>query len=75
VVLLALYRLLGSAASTPLPLVCPENSVRYLVRDGDSCWAIANDRGAEVADLTRLNEGMDCSLLEAGREICVPAGK
>ncbi|PMD20644.1 carbohydrate-binding module family 50 protein [Hyaloscypha hepaticicola] len=76
VFLLALYRFLGLAESTaPMPLVCPENSVRYLIKAGDSCWAIGNDRGATVADLTRLNQGIDCSLLKAGRDICVPVGK
>lgn len=76
VFLLALYRFLGSAESdAPIPLVCPENSVRYLIKAGDSCWAIANDRGATVADLTRLNQDIDCSLLKVGREICAPVGK
>jgi hypothetical protein len=75
VVLLALFRFLGSASPTPLPLVCAEKSVRHVVKSGDSCWAIANDRGATVADLTRLNQGLDCNLLKSGREICVPVGK
>jgi LysM repeat protein len=61
VVLFALFRFLGSAAS-PTPLSCPENSVRYPVKVGDSCWAIANSHGVKVADLMRLNYGMDCSL-------------
>ena len=75
VLLLALYRFLGSAASTTMPLVCGENSARYLVKPGDSCWAIANERGATVEDLMKLNQGIDCSLLNAGREICVPVGE
>lgn len=74
VFLLALYRFLGSAAA-PTPVACAENSVRYLVKPGDSCWAIANDRGATVADLMRLNQGMECSLLKAGRVICVPVSE
>jgi LysM repeat protein len=71
VALFALFRFLNSAAQ-PTPFACPENSVGYLVKVGDSCWAIANERGAKVVDLTRLNHGLDCSLLKAGREICVP---
>ena len=73
VFLLALYRFLWSAA--PTPLACAKNSVLYLVKPGDSCWAIANDRGATVADLMKFNQGMDCSLLKAGTEICVPVSK
>jgi LysM repeat protein len=71
VCLLSLFRFLGPTA-TPTPLVCAGNSVRYLVQPGDSCWAIANGHGVSVADLVRLNQGMECSLLKAGSEICVP---
>lgn len=74
VVLFALFRFLG-AAGGPTPFVCAENSVRYQVKVGDSCWAIANAHGTEVADLIKLNHGMDCSLLKAGSEICVPASE
>jgi len=74
VALLALFRYVGSA-STPTPLICGDNSIPYLVKLQDSCWAIANDRGATVADLEMLNQGIDCSLLHAGSEICVPATK
>jgi hypothetical protein len=74
VVLLLLFRYVGSAAA-PTPLLCGDNSVAYLVKAKDSCWAIANDRSATVADLERLNRGIDCSLLRAGIEICVPATK
>jgi LysM repeat protein len=74
VLLFALFRFLGSAAD-PTPYVCPEDSIRYTVKVGDSCWAIANGHSVKVADLMRLNYGMDCSLLKAGREICVPASE
>ncbi|KAH8757046.1 LysM-domain-containing protein [Hyaloscypha finlandica] len=74
VVLLALFRLLGSAAA-PTPLVCPRNSIQYLVKSGDSCWAIANDHSATVADLLTLNHGLDCRLLKAGSELCVPVSE
>jgi LysM repeat protein len=70
--LLALFRFLGSPGQAPKSLVCPENSAGYLVKPGDSCWAISNERGATVADLLKLNQGMDCNRLKAGREICVP---
>lgn len=74
VVLFALFRFLGSAA-VPTPFICANDSVRYLVKPGDSCWDIANDRGATVADLMRLNQGMDCNLLKAGRDICAPVSE
>ena len=74
VVLFALFRFLGSATA-PTPLICAEHSVRYLVKSGDSCWDIANDRGTTVADLMSLNQGLDCNLLKAGSEICVPVSK
>jgi len=74
VVLFALFRFLGYGAA-PAPLVCAENSVRYLVKSGDSCWFIANEHSGKVADLIELNEGMDCSLLKAGSDICVPVSQ
>jgi LysM repeat protein len=75
VTLLALYRFLGSAGTTTIPFVCAEDSVRYSVKSGDSCWAIANDHGITVADLIKLNQDVDCNLLQAGRDICVPVLK
>jgi LysM repeat protein len=73
VVLLGLYRFLESGV--PTPLTCAENSSPYLVKSGDSCWAIAGDRGATVEDLVRFNNGLYCDLLRAGSEICVLDGK
>ncbi|KAN0091693.1 carbohydrate-binding module family 50 protein [Hyaloscypha variabilis] len=71
VCLLGLYRFLGSASAAQ-SFACAESSLRYLVKEGDSCWDIAHARGAMVEDLVRLNHGMDCGLLVPGREICVP---
>jgi LysM repeat protein len=73
VVLLGLYRFLATAG--PAPLVCPEGAVNYQVKSGESCWEIAKQRGVTVDNLVGLNIGLDCTLLEAGKEICVPAGK
>lgn len=75
VVLLALYRFLGSTVNAHAPLLCPDHSIRYVVKPGDSCWAITNERGFIVDDLTKLNPGMDCSQLKAGAEICIPVNE
>jgi len=72
--LLLLFRFLGFSAA-PTPLTCAENSIRYEVKSGDSCWAVADHRGVAVADIIRLNPGLDCILLKAGREICVPVSE
>jgi len=53
-------------------LKCPDGSEAYGVVKGDSCWAIAERRGAKVGDLERLNEGLDCNLLGIGVRMCVP---
>ncbi|KAG4424559.1 hypothetical protein IFR04_002269 [Cadophora malorum] len=75
VVLFSLFKYLGFGTGfLPEPLSCKEGFVSYVVKKGDSCWQIAHDRGAEVADLVRSNEGLKCDLLKAGKEICVPGG-
>lgn len=76
VVLFTLFRYLGfgSEAFTS-PLSCKEGFSSYLVKRGDSCWQIAHDHGMEVSDLVRSNEGLNCDLLKAGREICIPVNK
>lgn len=75
VVLLALFRFLGFGTGMFTPFGCEEGALPYSVKPGDSCWAIASDRGATVEDLQRLNEGLNCDLLKAGKKICVPVSE
>ncbi|CZS91818.1 uncharacterized protein RAG0_02359 [Rhynchosporium agropyri] len=73
VVLLTLFRYLGfGSESLSTPLSCKEGFTGYFVKRGDSCWEIAHDRGIEVAELVRSNEGLNCDLIKTGIEICVP---
>ena len=76
VVLFSLFKYLGFGSGfLPEPLSCKEGFMSYVMNRGDSCWQIAHDRGVEVADLVKVNEGLNCDLLKAGKEICVPVGK
>ncbi|KAG4433977.1 hypothetical protein IFR05_010526 [Cadophora sp. M221] len=76
VVLFTLFRYLGFGYEFfPSPLSCREGFASYVVKRGDSCWQIAHDHGMEVSDLVKSNEGLNCDLLKAGREICVLVNK
>ena len=44
---------------------------KYVVREGDTCWRIAEGR---VEELKEVNEGLDCDRLEVGTTLCVPMG-
>lgn len=61
----------SSSESSPL-LQCGPGSAPYTVAKGDSCWGIADARGCEVDDILLKNPGLDCDVLRAGSEICVP---
>ncbi|KAG2449453.1 hypothetical protein HYH02_005600 [Chlamydomonas schloesseri] len=43
----------------------------YTVAVGDSCAGVAAIHGIEVESLLNWNRGLNCSVLEAGRELCV----
>jgi len=76
VFLLAVIWLLGRPSSdsepAPAPVVCSDHSVSYIVKSGESCWAIAEKYGANVEVLKRDNPGLDCDTMQPGQEICVP---
>jgi hypothetical protein len=50
---------------------CTQGMEKYVVKLGDTCWAVAQDRGIEVADLVRGNEALDCDKLAVGEVLCL----
>jgi hypothetical protein len=54
-------------------LQCGAQNVVFGVRAGDTCWAIANDRGLTVDALLKENANLNCDKLIVGQSICVPA--
>ncbi len=48
-----------------------QNTLRYLVMDGDTCSSIAARYGTTVAEIEAINGLDDCSLLSIGQELLV----
>ncbi|KAI0480737.1 LysM domain-containing protein [Xylariaceae sp. FL0804] len=70
--LLGVFWLIGGTARNPPAVTCADGSSRYLVRSGDTCWAIAEARSVPLEALMRQNLGLDCSGLTPGQTLCVP---
>ncbi|PRX34702.1 LysM domain-containing protein [Orenia metallireducens] len=56
----------------PRPGRCPRGSREYVVRRGDTFYTIARDFNTTVAELRRLNPGINPDRLREGQIICVP---
>ena len=52
---------------------CPQGWTLYTIRSGDTLYRIAQERGTTVAELLRVNPGIDPNALRVGQRICVPA--
>ncbi|KAK1246084.1 hypothetical protein MKX07_005153 [Trichoderma sp. CBMAI-0711] len=48
---------------------CPGRSVT--VAENDSCWDLAQAHGLTVDELVQMNDGLDCSKLMVGYEVCL----
>lgn len=76
-VLIYLFNFLGpnSSSSDSLGSVfCGEpHTVSYVTKSGDSCWDIADQRGATMEDLMKMNPSLECEPLTIGQTICVPS--
>jgi len=53
-------------------LSCSGRNTPYTIEKGDSCWALADDRGIVIDDILDANAGLDCDKLLTGSEICLP---
>jgi LysM repeat protein len=51
---------------------CPVGSRQYTVRRDDTFYSIARDFNTTVAELRRLNPGINQNRLRPGQIICVP---
>jgi hypothetical protein len=76
VFLLVVFWWVGRPAATevaaPTPVVCGEQSTPHIIKEGDTCWSIAEKYGANVEVLKRENSRLDCDRLQIGAGICVP---
>jgi LysM repeat protein len=53
---------------------CPDETVAYSIRPGDTLFLIAQRLGTTVAAITALNPGINPNALFIGQSICVPGG-
>lgn len=60
----------GQGEMEPL---CAKGLETYTVRQGDSCWDIAERHGLVVEDLTKNNEGLNCDALQVDSYLCLPS--
>jgi len=74
VVLLLVWRLVLYPTSPPAPSPpCPDKTVPYWVKSGDSCWEISRAHGCSLEKFKDLNPKVDCDKLMPGRRVCLPA--
>jgi len=74
VVLLLIWRLVLYPTSSSIPPPpCPDKTMPYWVKSGDSCWEIARAHGCSLDRFKDLNPRVDCDKLMPGRRVCLPA--
>ncbi|KAK1765214.1 peptidoglycan-binding LysM domain-protein [Phialemonium atrogriseum] len=66
-----LYRGAGSGGKKA-EVRCEPGSEVYTIKSGDTCWAIAEDRGISVEDILGWNPKLVCDALAVGSMICLP---
>lgn len=58
----------------PAP-TCPPGNVVYVVKAGDTFYALAARFGTTVEAIMKANPGVDPKKLQIGQRICIPIGK
>lgn len=76
-VLLVVWRFFGpsifGSGNESAAVDCAAGAREYVVRNGDTCWDIAERVSSTVDGLRDLNAGLDCDGLKPGMRMCVPA--
>ncbi|KAI1355563.1 carbohydrate-binding module family 50 protein [Xylaria sp. FL0043] len=62
----------SSKGSNEVVRSCEDDTTPYKIKNGDTCWAIAEARSVSLDALLESNEGLDCDKLSVGETICVP---
>ncbi|KAH9887439.1 hypothetical protein F4778DRAFT_786285 [Xylariomycetidae sp. FL2044] len=70
--LLLVFWIITRRSSKEVPVTCPEHTLPYTIRSGDTCWAIAEGQGLSVEELLHQNQGLDCDKLRVGDTLCLP---
>ncbi|SJL07613.1 uncharacterized protein ARMOST_10963 [Armillaria ostoyae] len=58
-----------AAAAISVKAVCDSGvpGDTYVVKSGDTCWAIATDAGIDVTRFQAANPGIECNFLAVGQ--------
>ena len=56
------------------PVTCPPGSTTYIIRPGDTLFALAQRLGTSVSAIIALNPGLNPNALVVGQRICIPRG-
>ncbi|MGI5877284.1 MAG: LysM peptidoglycan-binding domain-containing protein, partial [Christensenellales bacterium] len=51
---------------------CPPNTISYIIRQGDTLFALAAQYNTTVPAIVSANPGIDPQRLTVGQEICIP---
>lgn len=57
---------------TPPPSRCPQGTMSYTIRSGDTLYLLANRYNTTVEAIMRANPGLDPYNLRIGQVICIP---
>lgn len=63
---------LGKNCTSPPPSRCPQGTMSYTIRSGDTLYLLANRYNTTVEAITRANPGIDPFNLRIGQVICIP---
>ncbi|HEY8464155.1 MAG TPA: LysM peptidoglycan-binding domain-containing protein [Bacillota bacterium] len=56
----------------PPPATCPSGSTTYVIRSGDTLFALAQRFNTTVNAILAINPGIDPNALRVGQRICIP---
>lgn len=51
---------------------CPTGQTPYIIRKGDTIWALSRTYATTVRDILNVNPGLDPENLQIGQRICLP---
>jgi len=52
---------------------CEIGAMKYEIRTGDTCYALANEYSTTVEGLKNMNSKLNCDSLSVGQALCIPA--
>jgi LysM repeat protein len=54
------------------PVPCQGGGIPYVIKAGDTCYALARRYNISVQAIQNRNPGLNCNNLQVGQTICIP---